>query len=162
MREILSGLNHCHENGIPHLGINFGKININTKEGNIIKLLGFSYPWEIKQKVKANEVTRYMAPEILNGNYNQFASDIWSLGVILYTIVQGKHPFKGKNPEDLKNEYKKEIDFEGSDWVFTSDELKDLLSKMLEYDYKKRITAAEALNHPWIKNNVSSLLTLKQ
>ncbi|CAG9316821.1 unnamed protein product [Blepharisma stoltei] len=100
-----------------------------------------------------------MAPEILKGNYNQFASDIWSLGVILYILVQGKLPFKGKNVADLKNEYKKEIAFEGSDWDFTSDELKDLLSKMLEYDYKKRITAADALNHPWIRNNEFSSLT---
>ncbi|CAG9316820.1 unnamed protein product [Blepharisma stoltei] len=161
MRDILSGLNHCHGNDIPHLGINFGKININTKEGNIIKLLGFTYPWEIKKKVEANKATCYMGPEILNKNYSLFASDIWSLGVILYTIVQGKLPYKGKNVADLKNEYKKEIVFEGNDWAFTSDELKDLLSKMLEYDYKKRITAADALNHPWIKNNKPPSLTPK-
>ncbi|CAG9316828.1 unnamed protein product [Blepharisma stoltei] len=100
-----------------------------------------------------------MAPEILSGVYNKFSSDIWSAGVILYTIIQGKPPYQGNNAKTLLKDYKRRINFEDNNWILESSELKDLLSKMLEFDCNKRISAEDALNHPWVKNNQSLIST---
>ncbi|CAG9316830.1 unnamed protein product [Blepharisma stoltei] len=154
MRDILSGLSYCHKNKILHLGLNLEKIILDSSYGKVnCKLIGFSYPWEIKGLVKYNQVTCFMAPEILNGIYDSPASDIWSVGVILYLIIKEKPPFRGKKSKDLLSEYKRGLTFEGSEWMLDPIELKDLLSRMLEFDYNKRISVEDALSHPWIKNS---------
>mmetsp|Transcript_8693 Transcript_8693/g.8702 ORF Transcript_8693/g.8702 Transcript_8693/m.8702 type:complete len:213 (-) Transcript_8693:634-1272(-) len=148
IRDILSGLNYCHRNRVTHLGINLSHAIIDSKEGKInCKLVSFTYPWEIEDLIKLNEVTCYFSPEVLRGDYNPLA-DVWSAGVLLYSIIQRKPPFRGKNLMDLSMEYQKAISFDEHNWIFTSAEFKDILSKMLEIDCNKRITVQDALEHP--------------
>jgi len=157
IEDILSGLNYCHRNGIPHLGLNLEKIILDSRNEKInCKIIGFSYPWELEDLVKINEVTCFMAPEILTGVYNNPASDIWSVGVILYVMTHGKLPFRGKSSEDLLKEYRKGWTFKKENWILASNELEDLLSKMLNYDHNTRITVEEVLNHPWLQKNSRS------
>ncbi|CAG9316827.1 unnamed protein product [Blepharisma stoltei] len=152
-RDILSGLNYCHRNRVIHLGLNLEKIILDSRDGKInCKITRFSYPWELEGLVEIDEVTCFMAPEILNKVFDNPASDIWSAGVILYLMIQEKPPFRGKTVKDLLKDYERVLNFDETNWVFESAELKDLLSKMLEFDCNKRITVEEALNHPWVKN----------
>ena len=93
----------------------------------------------------------YIAPEVLNKSYNE-RCDIWSAGVILYILLSGYPPFPGKTDRDIiKNVMKGEYSLDGEEWKYVSDEAKDLVRRMLAYDFHKRISAKEALEHKWFE-----------
>jgi calcium-dependent protein kinase len=93
----------------------------------------------------------YVAPEVLRQSYGK-EIDIWSAGVILYILLCGVPPFWADNEEGVFVEILKcKIDFVREPWPSISDSAKDLVEKMLTEDPKRRITAAQVLEHPWIK-----------
>jgi len=93
----------------------------------------------------------YVAPEVLRGEYDK-SCDIWSLGIILYIFLSGYPPFDGDNNlEIFKNVMQQEISFKGEHWENISAEACDLISKMLEKDPKKRISASQCEDHPWFR-----------
>jgi len=92
----------------------------------------------------------YIAPEVIAQKYNKNI-DMWSLGVVLYIMVSGKVPFPGKNEQEIiKNVMKGEYHFNYESFKKVSPDCKDLIQKCLVMDFKKRITATEALQHKWI------------
>ena len=92
----------------------------------------------------------YLAPEIIKGNGYTMEADIWSLGVVLYTIMAGKLPFNGENIKLLFNQIQyQEINFPSS----FSEDLCSLLSGMLCRDQNKRLKLEEIAKHPWVKPN---------
>ena len=92
----------------------------------------------------------YIAPEVLKREYDH-KCDIWSAGVILFILLCGYPPFNGANDtEIMKNVLKGKFDFKGENWEYNSAECKDLITKMLTYDPKKRVSAADCLAHSWI------------
>jgi len=94
----------------------------------------------------------YVAPEVLTktGYYKEV--DIWSTGVILYTMLARALPF---HSSDRKKTFKlikeAEPDLESESWTTISEECKDIVRKMLTKNPKERITIEEALKHPFIK-----------
>ena len=93
----------------------------------------------------------YMAPEVLEGAYSKQA-DIWSLGVLLYTLVSGYLPFQGSNAAEVFRKIKEaDYHFNHTEFSAVSDECKDLIGKLLVTNQKKRLTGQQALNHPWFK-----------
>ena len=89
----------------------------------------------------------YCSPEVLSNNYNE-KCDIWSCGVLMYLLLSGHFPFDGKNEEEIMSKIlsgKFEFDIDYFNGI--SDEAKDLISKCLKYETKKRITIQKALNH---------------
>ena len=102
MRQLISAVFHCHTMGIVHRDIK--PENIMITRGNDVKLIDFGLS-------KNSGITHgsmhtiagtpyYMAPEVLKGSYNEKA-DMWSLGVLLYTLVSGYLPFQGKNSAEV-------------------------------------------------------------
>jgi len=94
----------------------------------------------------------YIAPEVLKKNYDQ-KCDLWSCGVILYILLCGYPPFNGNSDKEiiqavLAGKFTVEDDQE---WADVSQDAKDLVKKLLTYDSDNRISALDALNHPWIK-----------
>lgn len=89
---------------------------------------------------------------MIRGIENLEKSDIWSVGILLYTAIMGRPPFVGKGKKEIMVQIKKGLVFDEDDWIIYSEDLKDLIRKMLKYDHKLRISAQEALNHPWIIN----------
>ena len=92
-----------------------------------------------------------MAPEVIEGDYGKQA-DMWSLGVLLYTLVSGYMPFYDKTTAKVFVKIKE------CDWEFVypgfnkvSNECRDLINKLLVKDPSKRLTGKQALNHNWFK-----------
>lgn len=92
----------------------------------------------------------YIAPEIIRGRgYKGFKSDMWSAGVCLYVMLIGTVPFRAATMEQLHEAIKRgKYDFQGE---IISDSAKDLLSKLIQINYKKRLSASETLQHPWLQ-----------
>lgn len=97
----------------------------------------------------------YIAPEVLKKNYDQ-KCDLWSCGVILYILLCGYPPFNGNSDKEIvQSVLQGKYTIDEPEWAYVCDEAKDLVKKLLTYDSDKRLTALEALNHPWIKKNAS-------
>lgn len=91
----------------------------------------------------------YIAPEVLGESYNE-KCDIWSLGVIFFILLCGYPPFNGRNNEEIIASVRRgKFDFSYESFQYVSEEAKDLLKKMLTKNPKKRISAENALSHPW-------------
>ncbi|KDO30665.1 CAMK/CDPK protein kinase [Saprolegnia parasitica CBS 223.65] len=89
----------------------------------------------------------YTAPEVLQGNY-ALPADMWSCGVILYRLLSGSFPFEGALLDEQI--LHAPIDVESGVWVNVSPDAKDLVRKLLERDPRTRLSAHEALRHPWM------------
>lgn len=88
-----------------------------------------------------------MAPEVIEGKPHGYACDMWSLGIIMYLMLSGRYPFTGKNVEhDIIQEAH---NFPKSIWDKFSPQCLYFIDKLLEKDPSKRLTAAEAFQHPW-------------
>jgi len=100
MKSLFAAINHCHAQGIIHRDIKPENIMINDK--NDVRLIDFGLSKASKKKSMHTVAGTpfYMAPEVLLENYNTKA-DIWSLGVLLYTLVSGYLPFQGSNNRDV-------------------------------------------------------------
>ena len=92
----------------------------------------------------------YVAPEVLRGRYNE-ACDMWSMGVILYMLVSGVPPFWGRSDAEIRQRtLRGKYSFPSRQFQHVSEEAMDLIRRLLELDPTRRITAAEALRHPWV------------
>ena len=95
----------------------------------------------------------YIAPEVLSGNYTE-KCDMWSIGVILYIMLCGSPPFNGSDDQIIAKVKRGTWEFRGQIWNNISDEAKDLVTKLMTKDPAQRLTAVDALAHPWIKEQV--------
>lgn len=94
-----------------------------------------------------------MAPEVINRNYDD-KCDVWSIGVLMYTILVGSFPFGGKNDNEIEKNIKKgKYDKSSPFYKSLSIEAKDLIDQFLIIDLPKRITIEKAIEHQWFINN---------
>ena len=155
MEKAFSAVKYLHENGIVHRDIKPENFlfadNFPDAELKLIDF-GLARKYEPTQTLQTRAGTPlYIAPEVLHKNYD-YRCDYWSLGVMMYVILSGCPPFPGESNEDLFiNILKGRYDFDGPQWEKVSPKAKDLISKLMVVDPEKRISAREALKHPWIK-----------
>ena len=151
---LLKAVLFLHHNGIIHRDIKPENIVfVEPNNFNALKLIDFGL--SIQQNAKKDNrrvgTPYYMSPEMVRGNFN-YASDVWSIGVILYIMVTGKQPFRGKSKEEVFEKIKKgNYDKNTLNRAKCSKEVKDLIKKMLVTEYSKRITVECALDHIWFK-----------
>lgn len=92
----------------------------------------------------------YLAPEVMKGVLT-YKSDMWSTGVLMHLLLTGVSPFKGKNEAETKHLIiNKELNYKAYPLSDLSENAKDLLRKLLDRNMYKRISASEALAHPWL------------
>ena len=160
IHQLLKALLFIHNKNIVHRDIKpenivFGK----KRDYSTLKLIDFGLATTTRN-TKRNSCGSpyYMAPEIINGNFCK-KTDIWSVGVIIYLMLTGKHPFEitkdGK--EDIFDIIlSKDYDVTELDKSECSEEAKDIILKTLVKDPDKRLSTEECLNHPWIRKNITS------
>ncbi|CBN80278.1 possible CDPK [Ectocarpus siliculosus] len=101
----------------------------------------------------------YVAPEILRAESYGTSVDMWSIGVIVYILLGGYPPFHDENQTRLFRKIKAgNFKFHPEYWQSISNEAKDLIRRLLTVDPKKRLTAAQAVTHPWLLSKDADLL----
>jgi len=157
MLQIMSAICYSHSNQVVHRDLKPENIMLENKKDNypLIKLIdwgGARYFSKEKKMKKIKGTPYYMAPEVLKGKYDE-KCDIWSAGVVLYILLCGYPPFNGDTDvEILQNVQRGKFCFPEEEWGIMSDEVKNLIKKMLTFEPSKRLSAAEVLQHPWFSN----------
>ena len=170
MKQLLSSVSHAHKNKIVHRDLKPENIMISGSTLNI-KIIdwGFATIFTTQEVLKENYGTAfYVAPEVLLKRYNE-KCDIWSCGVILYIMLIGSPPINysinglreaqrkqiNQNIEILRDDLicKKLVsgnyDLKIDSYIELTHEVKDLLKQMLNRNATSRLSATEALAHPW-------------
>jgi len=157
INQILKAISYCHRNHIIHRDIKPENIMITKREKNgclQVKLIDFGTAKIFEKGQSENRYvgsSYYMAPEVLKRKYDE-KCDLWSIGVIFYILLTGRPPFDGNDDEEiLKNVEIGVYDKTSYPFPSLSSYAKDLINKLLQYEPKKRISAEEALEHPWFK-----------
>ena len=153
--QILSALSFCHSRNIIHRNLTLSNVLINEEKDHFIhiKIIDFNESTKIIKGVELGDSflnLKYTAPEVLKGKYNE-KRDIWSVGIIMYTLLTGHFPFE--NDDILKLKALIEIgnvDYDNESLKKCSNECIDLIKQLLNRN-KNRISAKEALNHIWFK-----------
>jgi len=152
----MSAVYYSHNKGICHRDLKPENILLDiTTDGRYnIKIIDWGTAKNFKDGEYLTEkfgTPYYIAPEVLRKEYNE-KCDIWSSGVILYILLSGTPPFNGRNDKEIMEAvYKGEFEMKGEEWDAVSTEAKDLISQMLTFDFKKRPSAKEVLDHKWFK-----------
>uniref|UniRef100_A0A6Q2ZEZ1 Ribosomal protein S6 kinase n=1 Tax=Esox lucius TaxID=8010 RepID=A0A6Q2ZEZ1_ESOLU len=162
LHTITKTVEYLHVQGVVHRDLKPSNILYVDESGNpeSIRICDFGFAKQLRAEngllMTPCYTANFVAPEVLKKQGYDAACDIWSLGVLLYTMLTGFTPF-ANGPEDTPEEILARIgsgkfSLTGGYWNSVSAEAKDLVSKMLHVDPHQRLTAAQVLRHPWIVN----------
>ncbi|XP_045036201.1 calcium/calmodulin-dependent protein kinase type II delta chain isoform X9 [Daphnia magna] len=156
IQQILESVNHCHQNGVVHRDLKPENLLLASKaKGAAVKLADFGLAIEVQGEQQAwfgfAGTPGYLSPEVLKKEPYGKPVDIWACGVILYILLVGYPPFWDEDQHRLYAQIKAgAYDYPSPEWDTVTPEAKNLINQMLTVNPAKRITAAEALKHPWI------------
>jgi len=157
--QMLLAVNYLHQNRITHRDLkpeNWLLSNTADIASSPLKLIdfGISKRFDPGQALRTRAGTpNYVAPEVLAGKYDEKA-DNWSLGVILFVMLSGSHPFSGKKVDQVLSQVKAaKISLEGRQWQRVSQEAKGLVRALLQKSITSRPSAKAALQHVWFEKN---------
>ncbi|CAD8068194.1 unnamed protein product [Paramecium sonneborni] len=157
MKQVFSAIIYCHHKNIVHRDLKPENILFDSKDPDAnLKVIDFGAS---EKMVNESYLTKkvgtpyYVAPEVISEPGYDQKVDVWSCGVILYILMIGRPPFKGQNDiETLKLAKQGKFNTSHERWNRSSDQVKDLITKMIVVDPKLRINMEEAFNHIWIQN----------
>jgi len=178
MRQLLVGVNHCHERGIAHRDLKLENVLLTGgayPDGGVVKIIDFGLSHQYTQLRdgsfdRSKPLTEmcgsksYAAPEVLNGGagYDGFAADMWSLGVSLFAMLSGFFPLDEATDKDWRFPKLGQAQEKGGSttaevyrWYkrrcnHLSKEVVALLDGLLSIDPRKRLSMKQALSHPWV------------
>jgi len=160
MRQALLAIQHMHHLNLVHRDLKPENLLLSSKESNAtIKVadFGFTCHCESSELHAILGTPPYMAPEIVSLRYDNISHsgygkpvDIWAMGVILYILLSGIHPFQMEDEElMLENIENGQWNWLGNNWDKVSAEAKDLITGMLNLSSKDRLNITQCLSHPW-------------
>ncbi|XP_022190352.1 calcium/calmodulin-dependent protein kinase type II alpha chain isoform X16 [Nilaparvata lugens] len=166
IQQILESVNHCHTNGVVHRDLKPENLLLASKaKGAAVKLADFGLAIEVQGEQHAwfgfAGTPGYLSPEVLKKEPYGKPVDIWACGVILYILLVGYPPFWDEDQHRLYAQIKAgAYDYPSPEWDTVTPEAKNLINQMLTVNPSKRITASEALKHPWIcqRERVASIV----
>jgi len=154
-RQIVNVVKICHFMGVLHRDLKPENFLLSSKdEKALIKATDFGLSVFIEEGKVYRDIVGsayYVAPEVLRRRYGKEV-DIWSAGIILYILLSGVPPFWAETEKGIFDAILEgHIDFESQPWPSISSSAKDLVRRMLTADPKRRISAADVLQHPWLR-----------
>ncbi len=162
IRSVFRAIEYFHKHDIVHRDLKPENLLLTTKEDDAdVKVADFG----LAKVVQGNSITervgtsQYLAPEVVEGRASGKAVDMWAAGVILFILLGGYSPFRNKDPQIMFNDIcKGKFKFHPQRWSNVSEEAKDLIRALLTVDQNDRLTATQALAHPWIRADDEFLL----
>uniref|UniRef100_A0A5B7A302 non-specific serine/threonine protein kinase n=1 Tax=Davidia involucrata TaxID=16924 RepID=A0A5B7A302_DAVIN len=153
---ILSVVAFCHLQGVVHRDLKPENFLFTSKnEDADMKLIDFGLSDFIRPDERLNDIVGsayYVAPEVLHRSYS-LEADIWSIGVITYILLCGSRPFWARTESGIfRAVLRADPNFDDLPWPSVSLEAKDFVKRLSNKDYRKRMTAAQALTHPWLRS----------
>ncbi|XVF80293.1 hypothetical protein PTKIN_Ptkin15bG0059200 [Pterospermum kingtungense] len=155
--QILSVVSFCHLQGVVHRDLkpeNF--LFTSGDEDADMKLIDFGLSDFIRPDERLHDIVGsayYVAPEVLHRTYS-LEADIWSIGVIAYILLCGSRPFWARTESGIfRSVLRSDPNFDDLPWPSVSSEAKDFVKRILNKDYRKRMTAVQALTHPWLRDD---------
>ncbi|KAJ6729635.1 SERINE/THREONINE-PROTEIN KINASE [Salix viminalis] len=155
--QILCVVAFCHLQGVVHRDLkpeNF--LFTSGSEDADMKLIDFGLSDFIKPDDRLNDIVGsayYVAPEVLHRSYC-LEADIWSIGVITYILLCGSRPFWARTESGIfRAVLRSDPNYEDLPWPSVTPEAKDFVKRLLNKDYRKRMTAVQALTHPWLRDD---------
>lgn len=159
---ITKTVDYLHSQGVVHRDLKPSNILYVDESGNpeSIRICDFGFAKQLRAEngllMTPCYTANFVAPEVLKRQGYDAACDVWSLGILLYTMLAGFTPF-ANGPEDTPEEILARIGsgkyaLSGGNWDSVSEAAKDVVSKMLHVDPQQRLTAVQVLKHPWIVN----------
>uniref|UniRef100_A0A3P9DIS5 calcium/calmodulin-dependent protein kinase n=1 Tax=Maylandia zebra TaxID=106582 RepID=A0A3P9DIS5_9CICH len=166
IQQSVESVNHCHTNGLVHRDLKPENLLLASKlKGAAVKLADFGLAIEVQGDQQAwfgfAGTPGYLSPEVLRKDPYGKPVDMWACGVILYILLVGYPPFWDEDQHRLYQQIKAgAYDFPSPEWDTVTPEAKDLINKMLTINPAKRVTATDALKHPWIcqRSTVASMM----
>ncbi|KAM4039385.1 calcium/calmodulin-dependent protein kinase type II subunit beta isoform 3-T3 [Anomaloglossus baeobatrachus] len=166
IQQILEAVLHCHQMGVVHRDLKPENLLLASKcKGAAVKLADFGLAIEVQGEQQAwfgfAGTPGYLSPEVLRKEAYGKPVDIWACGVILYILLVGYPPFWDEDQHKLYQQIKAgAYDFPSPEWDTVTPEAKNLINQMLTINPAKRITAHEALKHPWVcqRSTVASMM----
>ncbi|XP_036183041.1 calcium/calmodulin-dependent protein kinase type II subunit beta isoform X3 [Myotis myotis] len=166
IQQILEAVLHCHQMGVVHRDLKPENLLLASKcKGAAVKLADFGLAIEVQGDQQAwfgfAGTPGYLSPEVLRKEAYGKPVDIWACGVILYILLVGYPPFWDEDQHKLYQQIKAgAYDFPSPEWDTVTPEAKNLINQMLTINPAKRITAHEALKHPWVcqRSTVASMM----
>lgn len=161
IQQVLGAINYLHERGIVHRDLKPENLLYLTpaKDSQLV-LADFGIAKQVNEKETLRSMAGsygYAAPEILRRIGHSFPADLWSLGVITYTILCGYSPFRAEDRDDLIAETcRADVIFHERYWNTVSQEAKDFILDLLNPDPTKRLTAKQALADVWITGKTAT------
>ncbi|PKI31957.1 CDPK-related kinase 7-like [Punica granatum] len=164
MVQILTAVAFCHLQGVVHRDLKPENFLYTTQsENSPLKAIDFGLSDYVKPDERLNDIVGsayYVAPEVLHRSYGTEA-DMWSIGVIAYILLCGSRPFWARTESGIfRAVLKADPSFDESPWPSLSPEAIDFVKRLLNKDYRKRLTAAQALSHPWLAGHPDVKITL--
>ncbi|CAN6478577.1 unnamed protein product [Victoria cruziana] len=156
MVQILNVVAFCHLQGVVHRDLKPENFLFTTKDENSqLKAIDFGLSDFVKPEDRLNDIVGsayYVAPEVLHRSYSTEA-DVWSIGVIAYILLCGSRPFWARTESGIfRAVLKADPSFDEPPWPSLSSDAKDFVKRLLNKDLRKRMSASQALSHPWIRN----------
>ncbi|XP_062859053.1 calcium/calmodulin-dependent protein kinase (CaM kinase) II gamma 1 isoform X8 [Trichomycterus rosablanca] len=164
--QILESVSHIHQHDIVHRDLKPENLLLASKmKGAAVKLADFGLAIEVQGDQQAwfgfAGTPGYLSPEVLRKDPYGKPVDIWACGVILYILLVGYPPFWDEDQHKLYQQIKAgAYDFPSPEWDTVTPEAKNLINQMLTINPAKRITAEQALKHPWVcqRSTVASMM----
>ncbi|KAG5233650.1 CDPK-related kinase [Salix suchowensis] len=154
--QILNVVAYCHLQGVAHRDLKPENFLFTSRDEDApMRMIDFGLSDFVKPDDRLNDIVGsayYVAPEVLHRSYN-LEADMWSIGVITYILLCGSRPFWARTESGIfRSVLRVDPNFDDSPWPAVSPEAKDFVKRLLNKDHRKRMTAAQALTHPWLRD----------